>query len=257
MQKRATSRPHRRIALDRSIERVREHLARLATLIAHRKFGSSLEEFDQDAERLISEVFGEASPALEAYELAEIGESSSLVNLPEEAQEGGTKDVEQASLHLRRRVLESCIAELEARRAEEAKKPRKTPQLLIGPQVADFMTPQIRSVSALATLNEAGRLMQEYKVGSLLVTDKGEYVGVITDTDLARDVVARGLDSSTTTVKACMRTPPITIEGSQPIIQAVRLMKDKATRHLAVTEERKIVGIISVSNILRYYSGVV
>src|SRR2546422_6500209 len=79
----------------------------------------------------------------------------------------------------------------------------------------------------------------------------------ITDTDLARDVVARGLDPSSTPVKACMRKPPITIEGSQPIIEAVRLMKDKATRHLAVTQDGTIVGLISVSNILRYYSGVV
>ena len=54
-----------------------------------------------------------------------------------------------------------------------------------------------------------------------------------------------------------MRKPPITIEGSQPIIEAVRLMKDKATRHLAVTQDGTIVGLISVSNILRYYSGVV
>ncbi|MBI4401225.1 MAG: CBS domain-containing protein [Nitrospirae bacterium] len=259
MRKRTTTRPTRRLSLDRNIERLRQQLDRLAPFLSKGKgrAASTLDEFDLETERLIREVLGETSEFVEAYEYAQLGEAASLVNVPEEAQEGGVKDTEHESLHLRRRVLESCIAELEARRAAVAKKPRKGPHLVIGPQVTDYMTPEIRSVDMNATLKEAGRLMQEWKVGSLLVTDGGEYVGVITDTDLARDVVARGLDSSTTTVKACMRQPPITIEGDQPIIEAVRLMKDKATRHLAVTEQGEIIGVISVSNILRYYSGVV
>ena len=54
-----------------------------------------------------------------------------------------------------------------------------------------------------------------------------------------------------------MRTPVVAIAGDRPIIEAVRLMKDQATRHLAVTQDGQIIGVISVSNILRYYSGVV
>jgi signal-transduction protein with cAMP-binding, CBS, and nucleotidyltransferase domain len=46
------------------------------------------------------------------------------------------------------------------------------------------------------------------------------------------------------------------IEGGRPIIDAVRMMKDQATRHLAVTQDGQIIGLISVSNVLRYYSGV-
>ena len=114
----------------------------------------------------------------------------------------------------------------------------------------------IQKVSGGATLTDASRLMQEWKIGSLLVTDDRRYVGVISDTDLAREVVARGLDPLTP-VKQVMRTPPITIESTRPIIEAVRLMKDKGTRHLAVTDGDNLVGVISVSNVLRYYSGVV
>jgi CBS domain-containing protein len=54
-----------------------------------------------------------------------------------------------------------------------------------------------------------------------------------------------------------MREPLVTIETSDSIVEAVRLMKEKGTRHLAVTESERIVGIVSVSDILRYYSGVV
>ena len=77
-----------------------------------------------------------------------------------------------------------------------------------------------------------------------------------TDSILAREVVAKGLDSHVTTVKTCMR-PLVSIEGDRPIIEAVRMMKEQATRHLGVTQDGELIGVISVSNILRYYSGVV
>ena len=259
MKKRSPTRLTPRVSLDRNIDRLRQQLARLTPFLSKGKAhaASILEGFDLETERMISEVFGETSEMLEAYEHAQLGEAASLVNWPEEAQEGGAQGSDQESLHLRRRVLESCIAELEASRAAVAKKRDRIPNLVIGPQVAEHMTPEIRSVPLDATLKEAGRRMQEWKIGSLLVADARNYVGVITDTDLAREVVARGLDPSTTTVNVCMRKPPITIEGSQPIIEAVRLMKEKATRHLAVTQDGTIIGVISVSNVLRYYSGVV
>lgn len=57
--------------------------------------------------------------------------------------------------------------------------------------------------------------------------------------------------------KSCMRKPVVAIAGDRPIIEAVRLMKEQATRHVAVTQDGQIIGVISVSNILRYYSGVV
>ncbi len=98
--------------------------------------------------------------------------------------------------------------------------------------------------------------MQDLKVGSLLVDSGDEFVGTITESELSREVVANGIDPATTTVKTCMREPIITLESSDPIVEAVKLMKDKATRHLSVTESGKVVGLISVSDVLRYYSGV-
>jgi CBS domain-containing protein len=71
---------------------------------------------------------------------------------------------------------------------------------------------------------------------------------------LTRRAVARGLDPTTTTVKSCMSRPIITIEDSEPIEEAVRLMKDHGVRHLAVTEDETIIGVLSVSDILRYYA---
>jgi signal-transduction protein with cAMP-binding, CBS, and nucleotidyltransferase domain len=253
---RSTPKPPR-ISLDRSIERMRKQVAELASFLGKGRPTRSMEEFDLESERLIGDLLGQTSDLLHAYEYAELGEASGLVNLTEEAPESAELDVHRQSLLQRSRVLESCVAELEARRAAEPKKVKSSRQTLIGPQVAEHMSPDIRSVSHEASLREAGQLMQKWKLGSLLLTDDRSYVGFITDSILAREVVANGLNPNTTSVKTCMRQPIVAIEGNRPLIDAVRMMKDQATRHLAVTQDSQIIGVISVSNILRYYSGVV
>ena len=245
-----------RVSLDRSIERMRKQLAEFAPFLGRGKPTCSLEEFDMETERLIEDLLGQASDLLHAYEYAEVGEAAGLVNMTDEAPEGTGMDSQRQSLLQRGRVLESCVAELEARRSAEPKK-AKIGRTLTGPQVAEHMSLEIRNVSQDASLREAGQQMQQWKLGSLLVTDRQSYVGYITDSILAREVVAKGLDPNTTVVKTCMRTPVVAIEGDRPIIDAVRMMKEQATRHLAVTQDGAIIGVISVSNVLRYYSGVV
>jgi CBS domain-containing protein len=253
---RTTNSKKPRLSLDRSIERMRKHLAELALFVKNGKAGRSLEEFDSESERLIAELLGETSGLLDAYQYAQLGEAAGLVNMTEEAPESIGLDGERQNLMQRSRVLESCVGELEARRANEPKK-TSNKHALTGPQVAEHMSPDLRSVPHTATLREAGRLMQKWKTGSLLVTDSQTYVGFITDSALARDVVANGLDANTTSVQACVRKPLVAIRGDRPLIEAVRLMKEQATRHLAVAQDDEIIGVISVSNILRYYSGVV
>jgi CBS domain-containing protein len=249
--------PRRRLSLDRNIERLREQLAQLRCYFDRSKATRSLEEFDLETERLISDILGESSDLLAAYEYAQVGEAAGLVNMTEEAPESIGLDAERQTLLQRARVLESCIAELEARRAAGTKGQKRNIRLFIGPQVAEHLSPDIRTVQQDATLREAGHLMEKWKTGSLLVTDNESYVGFITDSILAREVVAKGLDPFRTTVHASMRTPLIAIEGHRPLIDAVRMMKEHATRHLAVTQDGDIIGVISVSNLLRYYSGVV
>ena len=245
-----------RVSLDRNIERMRKQLAEFAPFLGRGKPTRSLEEFDLETERLIEDLLGQASDLLHAYEYAELGEAAGLVNMTDEAPEGTGMDSQRQSLLQRGRVLESCVAELEARRSAEPKKSKIGPTLT-GPQIAEHMSTEIRNVSQDATLREAGQQMQQWKLGSLLVTDRQSYVGFITDSILAREVVAKGLDPNTTVVKTCMRASVVAIEGARPIIDAVRMMKEQATRHLAVTQDGAIIGVISVSNVLRYYSGVV
>lgn len=246
-----------RVSIEWSVDRMRKQLADFAPFLGKGKPTRSLDEFDLETERLIADLLGQTSDLLHAYEYAELGEAAGLVNMTDEAPEGTGMDSQRQSLLQRSRVLESCVSELEARRSAEPKKRQSGRQTLIGPQVAEHMSPEIRSLPHDASLREAGQLMQKWKLGSLLLTDNHSYVGFITDSALAREVVANGLNPNTTPVKNCMRKPVVAIEGNRPIIEAVRMMKEQATRHLAVTQDGDIIGVISVSNILRYYSGVV
>ncbi len=251
----------RSLSLDRWIGQMRDQLSTLSPFLADRGAGNerALDEFDTQTDRLIREALGDTSEMVEAYEYAQLGEAGGLVNVPDEAPEGGatTRDQARERLNQRKRVIESCIAELEASRAEAAMRAGSMVDIMMGPQVVHHMTPEPRSVHVNATLREAARMMQQWGVGSLLVTDDRAYVGLLTDSDLARAVVARGLDAETTKVKATMREPLVTIEGERPILEAVRMMKDQATRHLAVVDRGEVIGVISVSNVLRYYSGVI
>ena len=240
--------------LDKDITRLRERSDALKAFILGKNTSSSIEEFDLATEELIATVLGRSSMMLEAYEYAQLGEAGGLVNLTDEAPEGVTVDDTRESLRQRQRVLESCIAEVEARRAESNS--RKTAQKVAGPRVADFMSKSVKAISQDATLREAAKTFRDLRIGSLLVQSGDEFIGSITETELTREVVANGVDPSTTTVKTCMREPIITLESSDTMVEAVRTMKEKATRHVAVTESHKIVGLISVSDILRYYSGV-
>ena len=112
-----------RISLDRSIERMRKHLAELALFVKNDKAGSSLEEFDSESERLIAESLGETSGLLDAYQYAQLGEAAGLVNMTEEAPESIGLDGERQTSCNEAVCWKAAVGELEARRAVEPKKP--------------------------------------------------------------------------------------------------------------------------------------
>ena len=241
--------------LDRDINRLRQQLDIVKTYLIDEPSAAILNEFDSATEELLADAFGSSSPLLDTYEYAQLGEAAGLMNLPESAPEGATHQTQRETILQRQRVLESGIADLEARRASLSQESKK--RKASGAKVSDYMAKPVRSVSLEATLREVGQCLQKWKIGSVLVQSGDEFLGYITETELTREVVASGTDPVTTTVKTCMREPLVTIETSDSVVEAVRLMKEKGTRHLAVTESNRIVGVVSVSDVLRYYSGVV
>ncbi len=111
----------RDMSLDGDLARLKLQLELFRGILSKQETESGLEEFDAATEQVIGEVFGSSSEMMETYSYAQLGEAGGLINLPEEAQGPGEQDTERLSLHQRERVLERCIAELEARRTHKEK----------------------------------------------------------------------------------------------------------------------------------------
>lgn len=233
--------------LDRYVDRFKQQLVKFQPFLSRKRGAASLEDFDESAEELIGQVFGAASDESEAYFFAKTGESALL---PEEAQESGTHDVERESLHQRRQVLESCLADLELRRRLQATRKGKGIDQSV---VEEYMSHDVRSIHKESTIKQAGQLLQKYKVGSLIVDDGSRYIGILTDSDLSRKAVAKGLDPNTTTVSACMSKSLTTIEEDEPLSEAMSLMKKQGIRHLPVTADATIIGVLSLADLLRAF----
>ena len=99
------------------------------------------------------------------------------------------------------------------------------------------------------TLEEAAGLMGAHGVGSLLVVNGDEVVGIVTDRDIAVRGVGAGLEP-VTRVNAVMSGHLVTIQGSSDIFDAYRLLKDAGVRRLPVLEDGDLAGIITVDDLL-------
>lgn len=119
--------------------------------------------------------------------------------------------------------------------------------------LAVMMSRRILSVGPDTPVIEAARTMQEAKVGALLVAEGARFIGIVSETDLVRRVLAVGGDVQQVRVSEVMRSPIITIEIDRSAHEASDLMAERGIRHLAVTDDGKIVGMLSVRDLLRYF----
>ncbi|MEO8046695.1 MAG: CBS domain-containing protein [Nitrospirota bacterium] len=117
-----------------------------------------------------------------------------------------------------------------------------------------LMRTTMETIASERTAQEAAQLMAEKRIGSLLVLEAGEMVGIVTETDLVRKVIAARLPASSTRVGAVMNYPLIQIDINHTVRDASRLMAEKRIRHLAVTEESKVVGLLSVRDLVKMVS---
>ena len=117
-----------------------------------------------------------------------------------------------------------------------------------------LMRTTMETIASERTVQEAAQTMAEKRIGSLLVLEAGEMVGIVTETDLVRKVIAARLPASSTRVGAVMNYPLIQIDINHTVRDASRLMAEKRIRHLAVTEENKVVGLLSVRDLVKMVS---
>lgn len=110
--------------------------------------------------------------------------------------------------------------------------------------------PPVFQVSPSVTVFEALQRLAEYEVGAMVVTDKGQLVGVVSERDYTRKVALQGKSSKETTVADIMTRGVITVTPKTGTNDCMALMSEKNIRHLPVVEGAKILGMISIRDIM-------
>ena len=107
------------------------------------------------------------------------------------------------------------------------------------------------SVSPDDTILDAIRMMAERQVGALLVLDQGKLTGIVTERDYARKVALEGRSSKDALVKDIMSTRVLCARPDQTVQECMALMSDKRSRHLPVVDHKKVIGIISIGDLVK------
>ena len=110
----------------------------------------------------------------------------------------------------------------------------------------------IYSVPSTITVYQALEVMFEKNIGALLVVDDGKFLGIFTERHYARKLALRGKSSKETPIGEIMTEQPVTVTCETSIEECMKLMTAKKIRHLPVVENGKLVGLISVGDVVKY-----
>jgi CBS domain-containing protein len=119
--------------------------------------------------------------------------------------------------------------------------------------VEETMNKDVKTIRPDATVKEAVRIMNDYRIGSLVIVGGGgEVLGIVTERDILADVVAEGKDSGTARVSDIMTKKIVTVDPHQSLEEAADLMVKHNVKKLPVVEAGRLVGIITASDLIKY-----
>lgn len=110
---------------------------------------------------------------------------------------------------------------------------------------------EVWSITPDRTVFEALRLMAEKDVGALLVMEGTKLVGLVTERDYARKIVLAGKSSRGTPVREAMTTRVLCARPEQTVEECMALMTDKRTRHLPILEHKRVIGLVSIGDLVK------
>ena len=120
-----------------------------------------------------------------------------------------------------------------------------------GIKVGDAMTLKPVGVAPEMHVAACAQLMKQYKVGSLVVSDGDKLIGILTENDMVRRCLAEGKNPLTMSAMDLCTENVVTVNPEEDIFDAIQIMIDYDIRHLPVTIEEKLVGFITVKDILK------
>ena len=123
-------------------------------------------------------------------------------------------------------------------------------------RVEDFLklnkNRQIWTISKDQSVRQALILMSEKNIGAIIIVDNNDFpIGIFSERDYARKIILKGKSSKDTLLDEVMTKELITVTRDYKIEQCMEIMNEKRIRHLPVLENKKIVGIISIGDVLK------
>ena len=115
----------------------------------------------------------------------------------------------------------------------------------------DKSVQSVQSLPPGASVLDAIRLMAEHHIGSVLVTEVGRPVGIVTERDYARKVILKGRSSADTPLSDVMSSPVLSVSSSDSIEHCMQLMTERKIRHLPVLDDNKLMGMLSIGDLLK------
>jgi CBS domain-containing protein len=124
-------------------------------------------------------------------------------------------------------------------------------------KVEDVMVKEVVTIDENSTVKEAAEIMNKFEIGCLIAVRKGKAMGIITERDLLKRVVAEAKDANKTKVKDVMSSPLVVVEPSMDLEEAVRLMFQMKIKKLPVVDGKRLVGLVSLTDIARFQPQVI
>lgn len=110
---------------------------------------------------------------------------------------------------------------------------------------------RIHSVTSDCLIYDALLLMAQHRIGALLVIDGERLAGIFSERDYAREVILKGRTSKTSSVSEVMSTQLITVTCDHTVEECMNLMSGKRIRHLPVLEKGRVVGVLSIGDLVQ------
>jgi CBS domain-containing protein len=119
-------------------------------------------------------------------------------------------------------------------------------------KVEDVMVKEVITIDENSTVKEAAEIMNKFEIGCLIAVRKGKAMGIITERNLLKRVVAEAKDANKTKVKDVMSSPLVVVEPGMDLEEAVRLMFEMKIKKLPVVDGKRLVGLVSLTDIARF-----
>jgi len=132
-------------------------------------------------------------------------------------------------------------------------KEKEQPDGSMPSRVEDVMVREVVTVDENFSVKEAAEVMNKFEIGSVIVVNEGKTVGIVTERDVLKRVVAESKDAKKTRVRDVMTSPLVVVGPKIELEEAVKLMFQMKIKKLPVVEGKRLVGLLSLTDVARFH----